>query len=271
MRSLPLSNKILSFFLVLGIFISVLNVWSMLSPHFFVLFSEATGFGALANATVTLEILRTNSIAVAGAISFGTGTVYTNNSAQPIVLNSTGNCPSANVSFSTNACIARSSTNPADNATNKITIANDGNINVTVTVDINTTQSSLGLGTGGDVAFWLGQEEVASATKPACISENGTTYGGSDTTTQGFFPNRTGYRHASQFGTNGIPVSLFSVSGTSNAAGRSLIVICSKLQPDDSFDLINMTIYLNISKDAGGGGKAFLLNFSALDRFTTES
>jgi len=269
MRYLPISNRTLSFFLFFGIFISALTIWSMAGEHFFFLFSEATGFGALANATVSLEILRTNSVSVAGAISFGSGTVYTNNSGQPIILNSTGNCPSQNTSFSAGACVARSSTNSADNATNKITIANDGNINVTVTVDINTTQSSLGLGTGGDFAFYLGNEEISSTTKPACVTTNGT--GEGDTAPAGFFPNRTGYRHTNQTGSlNGIPVSIFSVPGTSNAAGRSLVVICSKLQPDDVVDTINMTVYLNVSRSAPGGAKNYRLNFSALDRFTTE-
>ncbi len=237
---------------------------------FYPAFSPLTGYPTLQNATVSAEILRTTSIVVTGAISFGTGILYKNNSVQPIMLNSTGDCAARNTSFATNACVPRSATNPADNSTNKFTIENDGNINVTVVMDINSSISLLGLGLGGDFAFWLGQEEQSSATKPACVTTNGT--GEGDSAPAGFFPNRTGYRHANQTGltVNGIPVSIFSVPGTSNAGGSATIVACSKLQPDDLFDTINMTVYLNISTGAVVGAKNYRLNFTALDRFTTE-
>ncbi|MBI4441185.1 hypothetical protein HY639_03385 [Candidatus Woesearchaeota archaeon] len=259
-----ISNRTLALLVGVAIVVSLIGILSVKEPN--IIYYPLTGFaGTAGNATVSAEVTRNVIISVAGTISFGTGTIFLNNSDQPFILNSTGNCPLANATFAGVSCTAQ------DDTDNKITVQNDGNVNVTVLMDINSTQSNLKLGTSGDFAFWLGQEEKGSlgGTRPACLSENGTTYGGSDTTDTGFFPNRTGFRHANQSGTsNGIPISIYSVPG--QQSGSSQVKICSKLQPDDVYDKINVTVYLNISKSAPIGAKNFLLNFTAVDAFTTE-
>lgn len=254
--------------LTLGIALSLIGIFSVYRP---IPFSQLTGLPTNVTGTLSAEVLRSVSLSATGAISFGTGIVYSNNTGQPIVLNSTGgNCATANTSFRGASCKVTGT-----NSSHVFVIENDGNINVTVTGDINTTLTSLGLGVGGDIAFYLGQEEQGSTSNPACNTPNGTASGGGDASATAFFPNRTGFRRSNQStpdfnNTDGIPNSFYSVFGAATAAARTDIILCSKLQPTDSYDTFNMTIYVNISTTAVPGAKNFLINFTALDRFTGE-
>ena len=262
-----ISNTTLALLLSIAIFVSLVGILSIEYPF---IFSPLTGMPTNnVTGTVSAEVLRVNSILAAGAINFGTGVVYQNNTGQVIVLNSTGYCPAANVSFSRQSCVG---TDSADNTTHRFTITNDGNINVTVTMDINQTLANLGLGTGGDIGFLLGQEEsvanLAGNITFGCTNETGQkNYSG--VAGQTLFPNSTGFRDIST-SNRGFPVSFFSVPGGQTGGEKQPVVICSKLQADDNYDSMNITIYINISKSVTTGAKNFLVNFTALDRFPTD-
>lgn len=260
-----ISNSTLALLVGVAILVSLVGIFSVKQPG--AVYSVLTGYAITPNATVSAEVTRNVNIGVTGTISFGTGFVYQNNSAQPFVLNSTGNCASVNSSFAGASCTS------SDDSDNKIVVQNDGNVNVTVYMDINSSNANLGLGTGGDIGFWLGQEEAATLTgstdRPACLNETGEKSVPGDHQIQ--FANNTGFRVRglnASIKDPGLPPSIYSVFG--GASLSSQVKICSKLQPDDSFDAINVTIYMNVSKSVAVGGKNFLLNFTAVDAFTTE-
>lgn len=261
-----ISNRTLGILVGVAIVVSLLGILSAKQPEVF--YYLLTGFQTAGNGTVTTEITRNNVISVTGTINFGTGYIYGNNSDQPFLLNSTSTYAGGGNRCSPNATFAGSSCQMGGgNSTNRFIVQNDGNINVTIIMDINTTQSNLQLGTGGDFAFWLGQEEtgtniLALDYRPACLNRTGGTNPGDPESY--YFPNVTGFRT----GTTGMPVSIYSVIG--HAPGSSQVKICEKLQSDDLYDSINVTIYLNISKSATIGAKNYLLNFTAVDAFPTE-
>ena len=250
-----LSNKTLAILVGVAIVVSLMGILSVRQPEIF--YYPLTGFiGAVSNGTVSADITRSNIITVTGSISFGSGTIFGNNSEQPFVLNSTSTYLGGGDRCAPNATFAGSSCTMQNDGDNRFIVQNDGNINLTVLMDINTTNANLRLGTGGDFAFWLGQEEPV-----ACLNFTGAK---AITPGQRYFPNETGSRATS----SGIPVSIYSVLG--QGAGSSQVKICEKLQPDDASDAINLTIYLNISKSASSGSKNYLLNFTGVDAFGTE-
>lgn len=286
-----ISNKTLALLVGVAIIVSLIGIFSIRQPALF--YSPVTGMIGANNATgiVQANVLRVVSIIVAGSINFGSGYAYENITvATVLTLNSSGDCGNplniaAGVSvnrttFSTGACRDRSFTNPADNATNKFTIENDGNVNVTLLLDINTTRAALGLGSQGDFGILLGNEETDIATtaggiyRVPCVNETGQKTEDNDTSSFSHqFANNSGYRLVNLSGIGdgrGKATSLYSVAGINTVGGKNLIVLCSKLAPDDTFDQINMTVYLNFSRDLGTGAKNYLLNFTAIDRFTTE-
>lgn len=261
MKDEDISNRTLALLLGVAIIVSLVGILGSKSSY---VAYTLTGYATDQNATVGAEVTRVIAITVAGAIAFGSGYIFQNNSEQAILLNSTGGDLTSNRCAPANTTFAGATCTMADDTDNKITVRNDGNVNVTILMDINTTAASLGLGTGGDIGFLLGQEEsatVGAVARPACLSENGTTYRANDSTTgAAFFGNDTGLRSANN---NGAAVSFYGVKG--KASGSSQVKICSKLQPDDNYDLMNVTIYMNVSKSTPTGSHNYLLNFTAVD------
>lgn len=267
MKDEDISNRTLALLVGAAIVVSLVGIFSIQAPQV-VYTLTGYAYGATANATIGAEVTRNVAITVAGAIAFGSGYIFQNNSDEAIELNSTGGlwkgtdgrCAPENTTFAGATCTM------SDDTDNKITVRNDGNVNVTVIMALNTTSAAnLGLGPAGDIGFWLGQEEsatVGSAIRPACLNSTGNKVPGADNNKQ--FPAGMGFRAT----TSGRSISFFGVP--QGVVTQTNATICEKLQPDDNYDTVNVTIYMNISKQTTTGGHNYLINFTATDTYPTE-
>ncbi len=251
-----ISNRSLALLVGVAIVVSLVGILSVKQPE---IIYPLTGYLTVNSTTISAEVTRNVAIAVTGTIAFGAGYFNKTGAGDVIVLNSTGDCNPLNTTFAGASCTAQ------DDADNRILIVNDGNVNVTVIMDLNATSATaLNFGGLGDFGYLPGQHESASVggvTRPACLNETGIKLG--DTVYQSQIANATGP-------TSGRAFSIFGGPNRAGTSGNTQTTICSKLQPEDAYDAINVTIYLNLSRNTPAGVKLFILNFTAYDRFTSE-